>query len=331
MNVTINDLVLAICAGGIRKYLLEKEKLPSQPLVANVPISIRKKDEEGEMNNKISNMLIPIATHIEDPIARLEAISEHTARGKVKHKAVGAIKLAEMADAVPFGLANLAAGVYSKYSLSEWHRPPFNVTISNVPGPQFPLYLNGNKVSSILGLTPVVEGLGLIIAVFSYNGQVSITSTSDTNTMPDADKFSRYIRESANELEALVLARKEKQQAKKDSPPKSNPFFTKAKKHFNENPKRAAKLKGVYQINVTREQKTIVWQIDLAGEEAIVHKNSDKKAMITLKIEDDILYRIHKGNLRLEEAQIQGRLKFDGSEKNKANLIQVLKKIIAHK
>ncbi len=330
MGVTINDLVLAICSGGIRKYLLEKEKLPSQPLVANVPISVRKKDEEGEINNKISNMMIPIATHIEDPIKRLEAIQERTTRGKIKHKALGAKTLAEMADAVPFGLANLAAGVYSRYNLKEYIRPPFNVTISNVPGPQFPLYLNGNKVSSILGLTPVVDGLGLIIAVFSYNGQMSITTTSDTNTMPDADKFSRYIRESANELEELILAKKEEKEKKKKAAPKSNPFFTKTKKHFKEMPKWAAKLKGNYQIEVTTEGKSIFWQIDLTGEQALIHKDSEKEPTITLTIEDQALYRIHKGDLRWEEAQIQGRIKMDGTEKQKANFMELLKKIVAN-
>ena len=76
MGVTVNDVILGICSGGIRKYLLERQKLPLQPLVANVPISVRSKDSEGEMNNQISNMMIPIATHIEDPIERLEAIKE---------------------------------------------------------------------------------------------------------------------------------------------------------------------------------------------------------------------------------------------------------------
>ena len=140
MNVSVNDMILAICAGGIRRYLAEKEKLPVQSLVANVPISIRVKSEKQEMNNQISNMLVRIATHINDPIERLDYIQEQTNRGKTRHKAVGAKALAKMADAVPFGLANLAAGLYSKYNIKEFHRPPFNVTITNVPGPQIPLY-----------------------------------------------------------------------------------------------------------------------------------------------------------------------------------------------
>ena len=146
MNVSVNDLILAICAGGIRKYLEEKEKLPVQPLVANVPISIRVKGDKQKMDNQISNMLVKIATHIKDPIKRLEYIQEQTNMGKSRHKAVGAKALSKMADAVPFGLANLAAGLYTRYNIKEFHRPPFNVTITNVPGPQNPLYFKVIKL-----------------------------------------------------------------------------------------------------------------------------------------------------------------------------------------
>lgn len=208
MDVTLNDVVLAICAGALRKYLLEKDKLPTLPLVANVPISVRSKSENNEMNNKISNLVVPIATHIEDPIERLEVIHEHTYRGKQKHKTMGAKTLSKMADAVPFGLVNLAAGIYSRYNLSKLHKPIFNVTISNVPGPQQPIYINGHKVFTTLAMGPLIDGLGLIIIILSYNGTLTISSTSDAKTMPDVDVFSRYIRESANELEAIILKEK---------------------------------------------------------------------------------------------------------------------------
>lgn len=329
MDATVNDVMLAICAGGIRKYLLEKEKLPSQPLIANVPISIRKKGDEGKMNNQISNMLISLATHIEDPIERFEAIQEHTVRGKIKHKALGAKTLSEIADAVPFGLANLAAGVYSRYSLNEYHRPPFNVTISNVPGPQIPLYINGHKVLSIFGLTPVLDGLGLIISIFSYDGQVSITATSDAKTMPDADQFARYIRESANELETLVLAKGKKKEVKKKAMPKSNPFFTKVKKYFKTNPKWTKGLTGVYQINITGLEEVNNWLIDLSGTSALVKTGTVEKPKASLTIDDVQLFRIYKKELRLEEAQIQGRLKMTGNKKSKENFMQLLQKIVA--
>ncbi len=323
MDATVNDVILAICSGGIRKYLLEKDKLPGQPLVANVPISIRKEDD-GEMKNKISNMLIPIATQIEDPIERLEAIQEQTAKGKVRHKALGAKTLAKLADAVPFGLANLAAGVYSRYNLNEFHRPPFNVTITNVPGPQFPLYMSGNKILSMFALTPVVDGLGLIIAVLSYNGQVSITATSDATTMPDADQFARYIRESANELEEIVLAREEQKKIEKKAKPKSEPFFTALKKRFKEKSTWEKKFIGTYQITVNGCAEEVQQQIIVKEDSAMLRKGQAKKPKAALMIDDEYLYRIHKKELRLEEAQIQGRIKMEGSARNQKYMIQLL-------
>ena len=170
VGVSINDLILAVCAGAIRRYLQEKEKLPLQPLVANVPISIRGENDDSQ-NNQIANMLVQLGTHIEDPLERLEYIQEQTMLGKARHKTMGAKTLAKIADAVPFGLANLAARIYGKYNIKDLHRPPFNVTITNVPGPTKLLYLNGHKVVSIFGLTPVANGFGLIIAAFSYNGK----------------------------------------------------------------------------------------------------------------------------------------------------------------
>ncbi len=323
MDATVNDVILAICAGGIRKYLVEKDKLPGQSLIANVPISIRK-EKDGEMKNKISNMLIPIATQIEDPIERLEAIQEHTSRGKVRHKAMGAKTLAKLADAVPFGLANLAAGVYSRYNLNEYHRPPFNVTITNVPGPQFPLYMNGHKILSIFALTPVVDGLGLIIAVLSYNGQVSITATSDAKTMPDADQFARYIRESANELEAIILKREKQKEVKKKAKPKSDPFFTALRKRFKATKKWEKKFIGTYQITVNGCAEEIHHQINVTEKSATVKKGVTKNPKASLIIDDEYLYRVHKKELRLEEAQIQGRIKMEGGARNTKYLIQLL-------
>ncbi len=325
MEVTLNDIILAICSGGIRRYLLEKEKMPSQPLIANVPISIRKKSEKGEMSNKISNMFIPIGTNIEDPIERLKAIQEQTIRGKMKHKALGAKTLAQMADAVPFGLVNLAAGVYSRYNLNEYHRPPFNVTITNIPGPQLPLFLNGHKVLSIFGLTPVVDGLGLIIGIFSYNGQVSITTTSDAKTMPDADVFSRYIRESANELEAIILNRSKKKKKEKKATPKSNLYFNKVRKYYKANVKQFEDLKGKNHIVVTSDVDTIT--LEISNKQVTSSKKISKKPSVVLTIDSKTLDRIHKGEIKWKEAQIQGRFKITGTEKNIKSFILLLEKI----
>jgi diacylglycerol O-acyltransferase len=326
MGATVNDIILAICAGAIRRYLQEKERLPMQPLVANVPISIRSTDGL-EMNNQIANMMIQLATHIEDPIERLEYIQEQTMLGKSRHNAIGAKTLAKMADVVPFGLANLAAGLYSKYNIKDLHRPPFNVTITNVPGPQGLLYLNGHKVVSIFGLTPVVDGFGLIIAAFSYNGQVSITTTSDAKTMPDADIFSVYIRESANELEELIQnIGKKKVIALKTSKKKSksSPFFTTLKKFLKSNPELVKKYKDVYHVELGVGPHIEGWELNLTKAEISIKKKKNLDPKVLIEIEDDSLYALYKGKLLLEELKIQGRIKLIGPAASKSKFMNLL-------
>ncbi len=326
MGGSINDIILAICAGAIRRYLQEKEKLPLHPLVANVPISIRT-ENSTQMNNQISNMMIQLATHIDSPLERLEYIQEQTMLGKSRHNTLGAKTLSKMADAVPFGLANLAAGLYSKYNIKDLHRPPFNVTITNVPGPRGLLYLNGHKVVSIFGLTPVVDGFGLIIAAFSYNGQVSITTTSDAKTMPDADVFSRYIRESANELEEQIQnlgATKSNAKPSKQKKSKSTLFFNTLKKFLKDNPKQVKAHKGIYCIKVGLGATTETWEIDLTKSKAIIKKNKNLDPKVLVEIEDEILYALYKGKLLLDELQIQGRIKLTGTAAGKTKLIKLL-------
>jgi WS/DGAT/MGAT family acyltransferase len=328
MDVSINDLILSICAGAIRRYLEEREKLPVQPLVANVPISIRVKGEEQKMNNQISNMLVKIGTHIKNPIERLEFIQEQTSLGKSKHKAIGAKALSKMADAVPFGLANLAAGLYSKYNIKEFHRPPFNVTITNVPGPQNPLYLKGHKIVGIFGLAPVLDGFGLIIAAFSYNGLVSITTTSDAKTMPDADKFSRYIRESANELEVLILAKEKQKTVEKVQKIKSSLFFTAFKKYLNDDEKRREQAIGIYDFDLNINESESNYQLEVLKESVSVKKRKTAKPSVKIEIDDDNLINLYKKNLLLQETIIQERIKFTGTKKNVDKFSQLLSEFL---
>ncbi|MDO6598819.1 wax ester/triacylglycerol synthase family O-acyltransferase [Tenacibaculum sp. 1_MG-2023] len=329
MGVTINDVIVNICAGAIRRYLIEKDQLPSLPLVANVPISIRVKGEKQNFDNKISNMLVQIGTHIEDPIERLEYIQEQTEMGKSRHKAVGAKSLMKMAEIVPFGLANLASGIYSKYNIKELHRPPFNVTITNVPGPQTALYLKGHKTVGVFGLTPVVDGFGLIIAAFSYNGTVSITTTSDANTMPDADKFSRLIREEANALEKVILKKgkqKEKEIAKVTLA--SSAFFSAFKRFIKSNAEIVKKHKGLYQFEVTSKNESHFWSLDFTQKEGILKKKKERKAKASFSIDDTNLIALHQQKFLLQELVIQGRMKFEGDKKHQDKLISILSEFL---
>lgn len=209
-GATLNDVVLAICAGALRKYLLEKDELPDKPLVAMVPVSTRTAEEKNAMGNQVSAMYIQLATDIEDPIKRLEKIHINTLVGKLYQDAIDAKSLMGFAELIPFGLAGVASRFYSRSALAKRHSPFFNLVITNVPGPNIPLYLAGHKLLANMGTAPVFDGMGLILPVLSYNGTITISPTSSMNLMPDLDNFTKYLLESANELEAAV---NEKQKA----------------------------------------------------------------------------------------------------------------------
>ena len=209
-GATLNDVVLAICAGALRKYLLDKGELPDKPLVAMVPVSTRTAEEKNAMGNQVSAMYIQLATDIENPIKRLEKIHINTLVGKLYQDAIDAKSLMGFAELIPFGLAGVASRFYSRTALAKRHSPFFNLVITNVPGPNIPLYLAGHKLLTNMGTAPIFDGMGLILPVLSYNGTITISPTSSMNLMPDLDVFTKYLLESANELEVAV---NEKQKA----------------------------------------------------------------------------------------------------------------------
>lgn len=215
-DTTLNDVILAICAGALRKYLLEKDELPEKPLVAMVPVSTRTKEQSDDMGNQVSAMYIQLATDEEDHLKRLKTIHVNTLIGKLYQDAIDAESLMGYAEVIPFGLANVAARYYSRANIAKKHNPIFNLVITNVPGPQLPLYMAGHKLHTNMGTAPIIDGMGLIVPIFSYNGTISISPTSASNIMPDISLFARYIREAANEMEQAALAKLKQPDAKED-------------------------------------------------------------------------------------------------------------------
>ncbi len=330
MDTTFNDVILAICAGALRRYLLEKKKLPLKPLVGMVPVSTRTNAEKGQTSgNQISSMLVQLATNVADPIERLETIAENTIRTKTYQDAIGAKTLAKMAEAVPFGLANQAAQLYSRYKIAEMHNPVFNVTITNVPGPQMPFYLNGHKVLTVMGMAPIIDGMGLIITVFSYNGLVSISPTSDANTMPDIDVFTRYLRESANELETAIHAYIDAQkqpEVQASLNQEIEQFFENVREFVKENSALFPENSGVFQVHIEGEQPAD-WKIDLTKAPATVRRSGASNPDVLLKVQDKYLMRIVRGELDIPTAFIQGRLKVEGDLTKLPNLSAIFAKV----
>lgn len=204
-GATVNDVVLAVCSGGLRRYLQTYGSLPEKDLVAMAPISIRQKMEKG--GNHVSAMLIPLEVGARDPVERLRRIHGHAVDSKAYTDAIGAATLADTSRFVPYSLATAAAGLYSGLQLARYHRPPFNLVITNVPGPREPLYLGNAKLLEGFGTAPVLDGLGLILVVTSYVDTLSVSATAAHEAVPDVERLVEAIRESFAELRDAVAAR----------------------------------------------------------------------------------------------------------------------------
>ncbi len=330
MGTTLNDIILAICAGALRRYLLEKNKLPKKPLVAMVPISTRDRQNQEQTGNQLSAMLVQLATHIEDPIERLETIYENTIKGKTYQGAMGAKNLTNLAEMVPFGIANQAARLYTRYNVAKLHNPVFNVVITNVPGPQMPIYLGGHKLHSIMGMAPIIDGMGLIITVLSYNGSITISPTSDINSMPDLDVFSDFMLEEANLLEEHIheyAKNKKKEKQKGPTPEVVDTIIDRSldhvKKQLKANPEIGNNLSGTIQFLVKGSEAGNFY-FRSSKERVIIRKSRAKDANISITLKAKYLEPLMNAKLDVHEAIIQGRLLYTGDEKMIDQLEQLL-------
>ena len=205
-GATVNDVVLTVCAGALRRYLLESDDLPEKSLVAMVPISVRSEEQKGTMGNQVSAMLVALATEEADPAIRLERIREGAHGSKVYHQAIGARTLGDYSQVIPFSLAGLGARLYTRMNLAERHKPIFNLVITNVPGPQVPLYVSGARLLAHMGAAPIFDGMGLILPIFSYAGTLSIGALSCPEMIPDPSAFTELLPDALDELEAAIQA-----------------------------------------------------------------------------------------------------------------------------
>ncbi|MEM7331266.1 MAG: wax ester/triacylglycerol synthase family O-acyltransferase [Chloroflexota bacterium] len=312
MDCTVNDIILAICAGAIRRYLDEKHALPNKPVVAMVPVSTRGKDDQSGGNN-VSSMFLQLGTDIADPVERLLKIQKNARRGKAYQGAIDAKTLIEYSEFVPFGIAGQAAKLYSRAQLSKRHNPVVNCVITNVPGPQIPLYLAGKRLLALMGSAPILDGLGLMIPVFSYNGIVSISPTSSPNIMPDLDKFTRYIWESANELEAAILAKEAAKPIEKQKEPKVRvaDLFAYYQSYLSENPDLTLKGSDIYQFDVLGN-KPQHWVFDLKNKPASLAQGESEDAVCKIQMSEPHILSMLSGKMDATTAFMQGKLKIKG-------------------
>jgi WS/DGAT/MGAT family acyltransferase len=184
IGTTVNDVVLAMVTGALRTYLLAGDELPEIPLVSVVPVSVTPDVAELKGSNKVSSMFVQLPTHLDDPIERLRVIREGTKEAKEEHKALGATTLQNWAEHATPNVFAVAARLYTGMKLAERHRPVANLVVSNVPGPDFPLYLGGSQLLGMFPLGPVMDGMGLNITIMSYMGVLYWGLASDARAVP---------------------------------------------------------------------------------------------------------------------------------------------------
>jgi WS/DGAT/MGAT family acyltransferase len=204
---TVNDVVMAMCSGALRHYLEGKGVRPDRSLLAMIPISVRSEEEKGAMGNRVSSMFVSLASDIDDPVERLHAITEGTRHAKEQEKAIDAGTLAS--DWVEFAapaLAARAARLMSRMQGGGRIGPMSNVTVSNVPGPPFPLYSAGARMVAMYPMGPVIDGSALNITVMSYMGSMYFGLVACREAVPDVADIAQGINIALEELKKAADA-----------------------------------------------------------------------------------------------------------------------------
>jgi diacylglycerol O-acyltransferase / wax synthase len=200
-GTTVNDVVVSMCAGAVRRWLVAHDELPQDPLIAQVPVSVRTADQVGTYGNKILLMAAPLFTNEEDPVKRLALTHEALGDMKQRHRALPADLLQDANNFIPPAVFHRAAQLTFRLSSASIGRPTWNCVVSNVPGPQIPLYCAGARLVANHPVSVITDGMGLNITVMSYCGMLDFGIVADRDQMPDLWKVMGWL---GDELEALT-------------------------------------------------------------------------------------------------------------------------------
>lgn len=197
-DCTLNDLVLAVCSSALRRYLLETDALPDDPVTAGLPVNVRPADDEG-LGTAISFICANLATHLDDPLDRLRLITASTQRAKEHLQSLPRTALTHytITFMAPY-ILQLLTGLGGRL------RPVFNLTISNVAGPDRPLYLNGARLEAMYPMSLLSHGQALNVTCLSYNGMLHFGFTGCRNTLPHMQRLAVYAGEALQELQQAL-------------------------------------------------------------------------------------------------------------------------------
>ena len=195
---TVNDVVLAVVAGALGRYMrLHGEPTDDVVLRAMVPVSVRADVERGALGNRVAAMWAPLPVGISDPVTRLQTISDAMQEIKQSGQAVGAQVLTTLTGFAPPTIMAQAARLQARQRL-------FNLVVTNVPGPQLPLFLLGRQLDAVYPMVPLAENTALGIAIMSYNGQLNFGLVSDFDTVPDLEVLAEELQSAIAELSAAA-------------------------------------------------------------------------------------------------------------------------------
>ena len=203
---TFNDVVMALCGLTLRKYLIEKGSLPTEPLIALVPVSTRTDDERAKYQNRVTGLLAELGTDEDDPLALLGRVQTSMSRAKTNLQAIPAASLQDFTQFAPPLVAARAMRMYSRLRIADRLNPPFNLIISNVPGPSAPLYSAGAEMKHFYPVSTIADGQGLNITVQSYNGNLDFGFVSCRELVPDLWHLVELLHQSLDELKTAAAS-----------------------------------------------------------------------------------------------------------------------------
>jgi len=209
---TVNDVILSIVAGALGKYMRARgHETGGLELRAMVPVSVRAAEEHGALGNRITAMMAPLPVWCEDPVERLHLMTREMGDLKASGQAVGAEILTKLTDFAPTTIASQAARLQPAQRF-------FNLVVTNVPGPQFPLYVLGRRMESIFPMVPLARSQALCVGIMSYNGQVNFGLIGDYDAMADLDSFALDLEAATEETIATAGQRKRRPRKAAASP-----------------------------------------------------------------------------------------------------------------
>jgi WS/DGAT/MGAT family acyltransferase len=201
---TVNDVVVALCAGALREWLGARGELPASSLIAMVPVSVRTTEEAGTFGNRISAMMINLPTEEADPVERLRRTHEELSAAKTRHRMLPASLLADSSAIIPPAVAavtsRLAFTLLSRTSIE----PVANVIVSNVPGSPRPLYCAGARLLAQYPISAISDSVGLNITILSYRDSLDVGIVGDRSQLGDAWPLAELLSKALDELAALV-------------------------------------------------------------------------------------------------------------------------------